>query len=214
MEKHTMTVFTEGPRTAEFIISEAPGHLSRDAASVDATAAALPPGQVLGQRTLGDAEGEANGGNTGNATISAVTLGDGASPGVYRIVHTAATVFDVLAPDGRKLASGTTGVAYDGELGFTVTAGGTPMVAGDGFTITVEEGDSAYAGLDPDATDGTQVAAAILFEGISEGQVQQRTVVVRSAEVKASQLTWFEGATGDQIAAGLAALAGRAIVAR
>ena len=36
-----MTVFTEGPRTAEYLISEAPGHLSREAVTVNAAAGAL-----------------------------------------------------------------------------------------------------------------------------------------------------------------------------
>lgn len=209
-----MTVFTEGPRTAEFIISEAPGHLSRDVGTVDATDGALRPGQVLGRRTLGEAEAVAKpGGNTGNATISVVTLGDGARAGVYRVVFTAATVFDVLDPDGRKLASGATGAAYDGELGFTITAGGTPMVAGDGFVVTVEEGDGTYVALAAEATDGTQVAAAILFEGLAVGAAR-RTVFARSGEVKASKLIWFEGADPGQIAAGIEQLAGRSIVVR
>ena len=208
-----MTVFTEGPRTAEFIISEAPGHLSRDAATIDASEGALLPGQVLGTRSLGAAAGAANGGNTGNATISAITLRDGARSGAYRVVFTAATAYDVIDPDGRKLASGATGAAYAGDLGFTITVGGTPMVAGDGFTITVGEGDGAYVALSEDATDGSQVASAILFEGIGE-EIARRTIFARSGEVKSSKLAWFEDATPDQIAAGIAALADHGIVVR
>lgn len=208
-----MTVFTEGPRTAEFLISEAPGHLSRDVAAVDATGVLLKPGQVLGRRTLGAAAAEAKDGNTGNATISAVTRGATAQPGIYRVRFTGATAFDVLDPQGRKLASGATGAAYAGELGFTITVGGTPMVAGDGFDITVAEGTGVLAALSEDAVDGTQHAAAILFEGLSNA-VADRTVVSRAAEVKASKLIFFADIEPAQKAAAIEALAENGIVVR
>lgn len=208
-----MTVFTEGPRTAEYLISEAPGHLSREAVTVNAAAGALEAGTVLGQITLGAATAAAKGGNTGNATISAVTRGAGCKVGVYQLIHTAATLFDVIDPDGFKLKSGATGVAYSDDLGFTVTAGGTPMVAGDGFNITVAAGSKKYVQLSETATDGSGIAAGILFEGI--GAVEDvRTITRRSAEVKASQLTWFTDADSDQIAAGKLQLAALGIIAR
>lgn len=47
-----MTVFKEGPRTAEYLISEANGHLSRETGALAAgIAGELPAGSVLGKVT-------------------------------------------------------------------------------------------------------------------------------------------------------------------
>jgi hypothetical protein len=116
-----MTTFTEGPRTAEFLISEGNGHFSRDVGTLGGD---YQPGTVLGK----------------------------------------------------------------------VTTGGALKI------------------YDPAAEDGTQTVHSILFEGGVSGD--ERTIVRRSAEVKASKLTWFSGATANQIATGVAALAGLGIVVR
>lgn len=82
----------------------------------------------------------ATAGNTGNGTMSAITLNTnngGARPGAYRVVMTAATTFNVFSPNGVFLGSGTTGSAFARQIGFTITAGGTPFVAGDSFTVTL-----------------------------------------------------------------------------
>jgi hypothetical protein len=77
------------------------------------------------------------GSNTGNGTISAVTTAVGAFAGTYKATFTAATAFSVTDPNGNVLAPGATGVAYSNKgIGFTITAGATPFVAGDSFTIT------------------------------------------------------------------------------
>lgn len=84
--------------------------------------------------------GAAGGGNTGNGTMTAgptVTAGV-AKSGAYSIKFTSATTFNVFDPQGRELAPGNTGVAYlNGDIGFTITAGGVAFVAGDSFTVTV-----------------------------------------------------------------------------
>lgn len=48
-----MTVFNEGFKTGEFILSEGDANISRDEMVIAAVAAALPPGQVLGKITVG-----------------------------------------------------------------------------------------------------------------------------------------------------------------
>lgn len=116
------------------------------------TGTAARGGQVYVRTTangggiVGDIEAQADavatsaaksGGNTGNGTMSAVTVTAPVKPGVYKLRLTAATIFDVIDPDGFQLQAGATGVAYADDLGFTLTAGGTPFVAGDGFDITV-----------------------------------------------------------------------------
>lgn len=61
--------------------------------------------------------------------------------GTYKVVFIAATVFLVYDPAGNYLGRGLTGTAFSGGgLGFTITAGGTPFAAGDGFTISVTAG--------------------------------------------------------------------------
>jgi hypothetical protein len=209
-----MTTHTDGPRTAGFLISEASNHRSRDDATVDATGAALDPGTVLGRKTTGAATATAKAGNTGNATVSAVTTGDGVKIGTYSVDFTAATKFDVTDPDGFRIKSGATGSAYADDIGFTITAGDTAMVAGDGFDIVVAAGNGRYVRHDPDATNGSQVEAAILFEGIAEDAVEPRTVIARDAEVAASRLTYCDGADADQKTASNVALARLGIIVR
>lgn len=80
------------------------------------------------------------GGNTGTGTVSAGPTIDATKGvnGVYQILFTDATHFTVIDPNGKSLADGVTAVAYsDAGLGFTITAGGTAFVAGDGFDMTV-----------------------------------------------------------------------------
>jgi hypothetical protein len=80
------------------------------------------------------------GGNTGTGTVSAGPTIDATKGvnGVYQIRFTDATHFTVVDPNGKQLADGQTAVAYaDAGLGFTITAGGTAFVAGDGFDATV-----------------------------------------------------------------------------
>jgi hypothetical protein len=120
-----MTVFTEGPRTAGYLISEANGFRSRDVGAIDSA--------VVGELVAG-------------------------------------TVI------GRVTASGDLAI------------------------------------YNPAEDDGTQTVVGILFEGGKAGDA--RTFTARDSEVKVSQLTWFSGATANQIATGIAALKALGIVAR
>lgn len=67
----------------------------------------------------------------------------------------------------------------------------------------------------PEATDGSQIAVAILFEGCDATGVDvRRTMTVRSAEVQAAVLVWPAGTTDIQKNAALAQLAALGIAAR
>lgn len=211
-----MTVLTQNlRRTAHYIVSEASGYRSRGAGLVASGSGKVDPGAVMGRVSTGTATASAKAGNTGNATISAVTLGAGAKSGEYAVEFTAATKFDVHDPDGFKLKSGSTGAAYSDDLGFTITAGGTAMVAGDGFKIAVVPGAARFAPLDPEATDGSQVAAAILYEGCDATSVDvRRTFTLRDTEVQEDVLVWPEDITENQKAAALSELARQGIIAR
>ncbi|MER8394074.1 head decoration protein [Mesorhizobium sp. M1340] len=213
-----MTVFNDGRRPGAHIISEAAGATggmrSREVGTITG-AAKLLNGTVLGQVGVGAAVAAAKGGNTGNATISAVTTGPGAKAGVYSVEFTAATKFDVIDPDGFKIKSGATGAAYADDLGFTITVGATPMVAGDGFNITVAAGTKKYKALDPAGVDGSQNASAVLFGEVDATAGDKKGVVnVRETEVNGGELAWPDGISAPNKAAAIAALAAKGIIVR
>lgn len=76
-------------------------------------------------------------GNTGNGTLGTLSALAAAQPGAYNVAFIAATKFEVYTPLGDFLGVGTTGTAFSNQVQFTITAGGTAFVAGDGFTVTV-----------------------------------------------------------------------------
>jgi hypothetical protein len=129
-------------------------------------------GSVLGRVSVGAAGAAvADGGNTGNGTISAISAGAKAKAGTYIIRFTGATTYNVFNPDGLMLPPGTAAGAYpqapavNPEINFTFTAGGTPMVAGDSFTIAVAAGSGEYKLAAAAAVDGSQVPTAVLAAG-------------------------------------------------
>lgn len=132
--------------------------------------AILQRGTVLGQVALGSAATPvAQGGNTGNGTISAVALGTKAKAGTYTVQFTGATAYNVLNPNGLQLDPGRAAGAYasaalDPEITFTFTAGGTAMVAGDTITIVVATGTGSFKAAVATATDGSQNPAAVLVD--------------------------------------------------
>lgn len=126
-------------------------------------AGTLSRGTVLGQKTMGAATATA-GTNTGNGTCSAVTLDKNAQAGDYVVRLLSATDFYVEDPVGNRLQEGTVGTAYDDQVKFTLTAGGTAFAAGDTFTIAVAAGDGNYVECVATATDGSQYPCAILAD--------------------------------------------------
>lgn len=208
------TPITEAFHAGGFIISEANGHRSRERGVI--TGLSLLAGAVLGMVAHGSAVAAASAGNAGNGTSSAVTAQANGQSGAYRVVFTAATKFEVFDPDGNMIGKGATGVAFATEVGFTITAGGTPFAAGDGFDITVATATAKYAQYDPAGTDGSEVPAGILWDAVDASVADQHaTIVKRAAEVNASELVWKSGVTDNQKAAALAVLAGsNGIIAR
>jgi hypothetical protein len=223
-------VLTERRHSQGFIVSEAPGQFSRGQVTIlqqsgnfqGSLSPILPAGLILGQTTTGlTASSSPNAGNTGNGTMGAVAVSQGAIQGAYPVEFIAATVYNVYSPAGDLVGEGKTGVAFSaGGLGFTVTAGGTAFVAGDGFTITMAANANLglYAPLSLTALDGTQTPAAILLNETDASQ-GNRTIAVmnRDAEVNGSELIYPAGATANQIAsinAQMAAATGMAIITR
>lgn len=222
----TATVITERRHSWGFVVSEdQPGRRSRDQVTLKQQTYTTAPlvteaGTVLG--LIGPSTGApvyaATGGNTGNFTCGTVTESAGAIVGAYKGELINATHFNLFNPNGDFVGEGTFGSAFSGGgLGFTITAGGTAGVVGDTFTITVAANADAskYVPLNEAGTDGSQIAAAILGNTIdASGGDTKVAVLIRAAEVNASELVWPSGITANQITAALAQLATAGIIAR
>ena len=72
-----------------------------------------------------------------------------------------------------------------------------------------------YVGLAPDATDGSEVAnAVLLYDADASAGDAKATVLVRLAELASDKLVWPTGITQAQIDTALSQLAGDYIIAR
>lgn len=213
-----MTTLIEGQHTGEGLLSEASGTRSRE--NVVVTGGNYKAGQVLGKISLGEATAAAKADNTGNGTIGTVTVGAGAKVGDYIVtfIEPASGLgnFIVEDPEGITVGSGVVATAFTGGgIGFTIADGTPDFVAGDQFTITVEAGSGEYTAHDPTATDGSAIAAAILYAATDASTEDQVAVaLVRDCEWDANSLIWKSGISGPAKAAGIAALARAGIVLR
>ncbi len=204
----------EGKHNGEFIVSEAPGARSRDVVTV-AAGNKLGACAVIGLIALGAAAAAAVAGNTGNGTSSAVAVGAGAVPGVYRLIALGATKFSVEDPNGHEVGVATTGAAFTGGgITLTLTAGGTAFVPGDGFTVTVAAGSGKAVAVNPAGADGSAVAAGVLIRNTDATAADKKAAaILRDAEVRTSDLD-FGTLNGGQVAAAKAQLALLGIVCR
>ena len=207
------TPLLETQHTGEFIVSQANGHRSIDRGTL-VSGQNLQAGNVLGQIKF-TAPSVPSIVGTGNATMSAITLG-AVLVGNYVVTMTGPTAFTVVGPNGEALKPGTALGAYsDAQIGFTITAGSTPCVAGDSFTIAIAAGSGKYTSYLPTATDGSEVVAGILYANTnaSAGDVKC-AVVVRACEVNASELKWDASLNAGAIAVGITGLLAIGIIAR
>lgn len=211
-----MTAYTEAARNTDVLLSEANGFLSRETITLISGAGALAAGTILGKITKGAATAELVAGGTGNATFSAVVVGNKSLPGVYRLIATAATKFNLEDPLGVLLGVVTLGAQSTlGGLTFTFTAGATPHVATDQATITVAAGSGKYLAFDADNLDGTEVADAVLLYATDATSADVNAVVViRSAELKSAKVVWAATNTAPNIVVGTANLVAKQIIIR
>lgn len=217
-----MTTLTENPHTGEFIVSEASGTRSR-VQSLLTGSALVKAGTVLGLVETGTptltvgTPFSGTGATVGNGTISAATADAGAMEGVWQLECTATGAtgkFIVKKPDGTIDGVLTIGSAYNGtrSINITVADGANDWLVGDVIPVTVEyqDGESIpkYEALDLAGTDGSQIAAGILYAAktATAGGVDA-VVLVRDGEVNGDLLTWPAGITADQKAVAKAQLA-------
>jgi hypothetical protein len=208
-------MLTETAHPGEFLLSEAAGHQSRENGVIDASQT-LKSGHVVGRKRGAQtvAAAVAFAGNTGNGALGALTGDANAPAGDYKvvIVEPGANVgtFLVFRPDGSLDGRGVVAVAYNGSINFTLADGATDFVSGDGFTVNVSYAASGrYVEYDPAATNGAEVPAGILYEGVTTavGETAQRAIVTRMAEILSARLTWKAGLDATQKATALAQLA-------
>lgn len=220
------TVLTEGRYPGEFLLSEAHFHRSRDAVII-AAEQTITPGTLLARlATVADvtATSAADAGNTGDGTL---TMADPAvsstvKDGVYTVVcvepGTNVGTFRVEDPAGRFIGTATVGVAFDGEVKFTIADGATDFAAGDTFRITVvaDAGDFAWVAHDPAGTDGSQIPAAVALYGVTTAAATTASIaaITRDAEINGACLEWAAGITDAQKADATQALAAVGIIVR
>lgn len=217
------TVFTEGPHAGAFILSEASGHRSRENITIGASQTILAGTLLALLASVGGvtAAAAAVAGNTGNGTIAmaGTPVSSKVKNGDYAVIFTGATAFKVEDPEGREIGTGASGAAFNKEVKFTLTAGATPNVAGDRYTISVgvETPDDLLAvAFDPDGDDGSEVASAIAIYPATTGagETVKIAAIYRDAEVNGKCLSLPAGITAPQNAAAVSALAENGIIVR
>lgn len=218
-----MAVFTEARHAGEFILSEASGKRSRENVAI-AASQEIAAGTLLALLALEAGlriAAAADAGNTGDGTIAMEdpAVNSKVKHGVYAVIMTTATAFKVEDPNGVEIGIGAAGTAFNKEVKFTVTAGSTPMVAGDRFTITVgaeHPGDFEAVAFDPTDTDGAEKPSAIAIYPVTTGadETAKIAALVRDAEVNGNVLSWPAGITDAQKEAAIAELATAGIIVR
>lgn len=216
-------VFHEPRHAAEFILSEANGHRSREGVTIGSEQI-IEPGTLLA--LLAQSGGVttdvvATTGNTGNGTLTmaSTAVSSKVKNGTYTATATAPTTFAVESPDGMSVGNATVGTAFNKEVKFTIAAGGTAFVVGDSFEIVVgveNPGDYQAVAFDPESDNGSEKPAAIaIYPAVTgEDETVKIAAIFRDAEVNGKCLAWPEGVTAEQQAAAIADLAAVGILVR
>ena len=197
---------TETRKAGEFLISEGNGNISREEITV-LSGEDLVAGTVLGKVTNAGATAAAAAGNTGDGAMGAITVSTGAKAGVYKLTFiepgTNVGTFIVEDPDGINVGTGVVATAFSGGgLAFTLADGAADFISGDSLDITVAAGSGKYVAYDDTATDGSEVAAGILYADCDATSGDTiATAVVRDAEVSSALLTGSDAAGVIDLAA-------------
>lgn len=134
--------------------------------------------------------------NTGDGTVGTISVLDTAMVGSYKIEMLTATTFAVYSPDGSRLADGANTVAYaGGQIVFTVTAGATPFVAGDSFTMAVTKSASPVVEL---FTTGS-APYTVMFDTIDATLGATVGRAYREAELLASEVNYGTGTLAEVV---------------
>lgn len=218
-----MTTVIEGRHAGEFILSEASFHRSRENAVI-AFSQTILAGSVLAALAVVAsvvATPSAAAGNGGNATIAmtAPETTTKVKDGRYKGIAVTATTVRWENPDGVEIGTSTHGAAMaKGGIKVTITAGGTPNVAGDEFYVDVaaDAGDFQYVAFNPAGTDGSEVVAGIaIYPAVTPADATARIAIIRrDAEVNGHQLEWPAGISAADKANGYQGLEKLGIIVR
>jgi hypothetical protein len=166
-------------------------------------------------------------GGTGDGTMSAISLGPDAQPGLYKVINRVVVGnggdFEVLAPDGKSIGRflmGTGGGAAAAftsrHVNFTLTDA-TDFILGNYFNLVVFNtllGGKAVV-WDPTVFDGRQRACGILYDAVNATTGDKAGVIVcRDAEVRGTDLRWGAAITAAQYYSAMADLAASGVIAR
>lgn len=172
----------------------------------------LTRGAVLGKITVGTiAAGTVTFAGTGNGTCTKATpaYSAAAQAGNYSVVCVEKTTdsgtFLVTRPDGSQDGTATVGVAYTGQVKFTIADGATDFSAGDTFTIpvTVAAGSGKYVLSLAAATDGSQIPDLILAEDADATSADYPALAYARGDFITQALTIGTGHTAASITEGL-----------
>lgn len=108
-------------------------------------------GTVFGQQTLGAVTSAAGGGNTGTGTVGSLTKSSATKLGAYALSCIAVAAnglgatFQVLDPNGRRLADAYAAVAYaQPDLDFTIAEGGGLPTTGTAAAVGTNVGNGTF----------------------------------------------------------------------
>lgn len=170
----------------------------------------LVAGALLGVIALGAASAVADGGNTGDGTMGAITVGEDALVGDYvlEIVEAATNAgrFSLVDPNGDRLDDGNVAAAYANDhLGFTLADGATDFAVGDKFTITVAAGSGKYVLSLAAADDGSKTPVAITAEACDASAADKSCIVYFAGNFNDRKVTFGTGHTAASVRDALAA---------
>jgi len=161
-------------------------------------------GALLGKITKALGTVAADGGNTGNGTITGTAMGKLAIIGTYTIECVEAITnggrFKVIDPNGNRLNDAVVGAAYSTDhLGFTLNDGATDFIVGDKFTFAVDAGSGKYQLSLAAAVDGSQDPVGILTTDTDASAADVETSVYTEGEFDEDSVTYGTGHTKDSV---------------
>lgn len=152
-------------------------------------------GGILGKVSVGavPTTGTADGGNTGNGTVTSVTGGVDVKVGAYLVTCTVAVTnggtFVVTDPDGNFVAQGIILAGAGGviaitstQINLTITDAGTDFAVDDFFTITVAAGSGKMQLIDSTAIDGSGAPYAVSSEASAPSGADATITVYKTGQ--------------------------------
>lgn len=216
-----MATLNEGRHPGEFVMTEANGSRSRESLKIAASQTILAGGILAASAVAADvvATPSADAGNTassGTIAMETPAVTAGVKDGRYIGVATAATKVEWSDPDGIKIGTSTHGTPFTkGGISLTITAGGTPNVAGDRFYVDVAADAEDFEHVAYNPTAGLPIAGIAIYPATTGGgESAMIAAIVRDAEANGNCIAWPSGITDAQKADAVQGLAALGIIVR